>query len=157
MSNPQSESVNAYLRTRVLTASPVELRLLLLDGAVKFARQGREGLANKNYEQSYHGITSCRAIITELLTTIRDEPNPDLAKKVRALYTFLFTEITTAQLEKDVPKLDKVIQLLEYERETWVLLMQKLAEEQGKASVNPTVATPPAEAKPAPRSLSVSG
>ena len=36
--------VNEYLRTRVLTASPEELRLMLLDGALKYAMQAREGL-----------------------------------------------------------------------------------------------------------------
>ena len=39
---------NAYLRTKVMTASPAELRLMLLDGAIKFANQAREGLQAKD-------------------------------------------------------------------------------------------------------------
>ena len=69
----ETNPANAYLRTKVLTASPEELRLLLLDGAIKFARQGREGLAARNYEASFNGISQCRNIVLELLTTIKPE------------------------------------------------------------------------------------
>ena len=49
MSKPQ-DNANAYLRTQVMSASPAELRMMLLDGAVKFARQGRQGLAEQNHD-----------------------------------------------------------------------------------------------------------
>lgn len=120
---------NAYLKTRVMTATPVELRMMLLDGAVKYARQGRDGLVKKDYEAVYNGITSCRNIVVELMTNIREDVDAQLAERVRSLYTFLFTELTTASMEKSVQKMDKVIEILEYEAETWRLLMEKLAKE----------------------------
>lgn len=141
-----TDSANAYLRTKVMTASPEELRLMLLDGAIKFARQGRDGLDHRDYEASYNGISQCRDIVMELITTIRPEVDPDLCQRVRALYTFMYTELVEASMEKDVARVDKVIELLEYERETWALLMEKLAEDRGVI---------PAE--PEPRSLSVEG
>lgn len=127
-----SRTLNPYLRNRVLTASPEELRLLLLEGAVKFAMQARDGLAARNYEQSFSGVTQCRAIVLELLTTIRPDIDPDLADKVKSVYTFLYQELTVANLEKSVDRMDKVIQLLEYETETWRLLMQKIAGERAR-------------------------
>jgi flagellar protein FliS len=148
----ESNPANAYLRTKVLTASPEELRLMLLDGAIKFARQGREGLAQKNYEASYNGISQCRNIILELLTTVRPEPDPELASRVKAVYTFMYTELVNASIEKSTPKVDAVIKLLEYERETWALLMQKLAEERGAA-----MPTAPATEPVAAGGLSVQG
>lgn len=124
-----SASTNAYLRTKVLTAKPEELRLMLLDGAIKFARQGREGLAAKDYEASYNGISQCRNIVIELINTIRPEVDPELCERVRSLYAFFYSELVTASFEKDIARLDKVIGLLEYERETWVMLMEQLASE----------------------------
>jgi flagellar secretion chaperone FliS len=126
---PMSPQANAYLRNRVLTASPEELRLMLLDGAIKFAYQGREGMVAKNFEQMYLGISQCRNIIFELLTTIRDDVNPPVAKQMKGLYTFMYTQLLEASHEKDPAKVSRVIELLEYDRETWALLMQKLAEE----------------------------
>ena len=133
MSAAAANPANAYLRTKVLTASPEELRLMLLDGALKFAHQGREGLASRNYEASFMGISQCRDIVLELITTIKPEADPDLSTRVKAVYTFMYTTLVEASMEKSVPKLDQVIKLLAYERETWVLLMQKLAEERGEA------------------------
>jgi flagellar secretion chaperone FliS len=132
--------VNEYLRTRVLTASPEELRLMLLDGAIKYAMQAREGLEAKNHEAAFNGFTNCRDVVTELMTSIRREPNPELADQVRAVYSYVFTLLVEAGFERDVSKLDSAIDLLQFERETWVLLMQKLTEERGHQA--PTAAGP---------------
>lgn len=140
MTQALNASANAYLRTRVLTASPEELRLMLLDGAIKFARQGQEGIAAKNYEQMFNGLSQCRDIVFELLTTIRMDQNRALAEQAKALYGFLYRLLVEASHEKDPAKTGKAIELLEFERETWSLLMQKIAEERG---VRPT-STPPA-------------
>lgn len=125
----ESSTANAYLRTKVLSASREELRLMLIDGALKFARQGREGFVTKNFEQSFNGISQCRSIVMELLTTIKPEYDPDLCEKVKALYSWMYSQLVEASMEKNIQKLDGVIQLLEYERETWVLLMDQLAKE----------------------------
>lgn len=140
---PNPQPVNAYLRTKVLTAGPEELRLMLLDGAIKFAVQGRDGLLRKDYEASYNGISQCRDIICELMTSIRPEHDPALAERVFSVYGFIFTELTQASLEKDATKLTKLIDLIMYERETWSLLIQKLAEERGTAPTIAGVSTQP--------------
>lgn len=129
-----SPSANAYLMNKVLSATPEELRLMLLDGAIRFVRQGREGLANKNYEASFNGFSQARNIVMELINSIRPEYNPELCSKVSGVYTFLYTQLIEAGHERNIAKIDKVIQLLEYERETWILLMEKLAAEKLEAS-----------------------
>lgn len=135
-----AQNANAYLRTRVMTASREELRLLLLEGALKFTRQARQALDTRDYETLFHGTDSARNIVLELITTIRPELNPSLAEQVRSLYTFLYVRLTEASFEKNQTKFDEVINLLEYERETWVLLMQKLASE--RAGEAPGAAAP---------------
>jgi flagellar protein FliS len=139
-----------YLRSRVLSASPEELRLLLLEGAIKYLRQGRAGLERKDYEASYNGLSACRNIVMELLTTIRHEPNPELAANVQSLYTYMYKLLVEGGHEKDLSKLDTVISLLEYDRETWVMLIHKLGAERG---VIARIAPAPAERTP----LSVQG
>ncbi|MCX5691311.1 MAG: flagellar export chaperone FliS [Planctomycetota bacterium] len=129
--NANARSANAYLKTKVLTASPQELRLMLLDGAIKFAQQGREGLANKNFEASFNGFSQCRDIIIELMTSIRPDCERDLAEKVKSLYSFMYKHLVEGVHEKDFKKIDEVVRLLDYERETWVLAMEKAASETG--------------------------
>lgn len=146
-----SNHANAYLRTKVLTASPEELRLMLLDGAIKFARQGRDGLVGGDHEAAYNGLSQCRNIVFELLTTVREDLDPELAGNVKALYTYLYKTLVDASFEKDIAKADVVIELLGYERETWVMLMQKLAEERGASRP----ATPPNPGQDTPRTVSL--
>jgi flagellar protein FliS len=135
--NPQARSANAYLRTMVMSASPQQLRLMLLDGALKFVRQGREGLVNKNFEASFTGFSQGREIIIELMTSLRPDCDPLLAERVRGLYSFLYKHLVEGVHEKDFAKIDEVIRLLDYERETWMLAMEKAVEEQGRSPAGP--------------------
>ena len=71
----------AYLRTKVMTASPAELRLMLLDGAIRFAEQAKRGYETKDYELSFEGTTKAQAIVLELLEKETGETYPELAEK----------------------------------------------------------------------------
>ncbi len=102
---------------------------MLLDGSIKFARQARAGLEESNYEAIYLGFTQCRDIVLELLNTIKTDPAPHVAKSMRELYTFMYSELVKASADKDIKKLDEIISLLEYDRETWVLTMEQTAKE----------------------------
>ncbi len=129
-----NDKAQNYLKTRVLSATPEELRLMLLEGALRYARQGREGLSIRNYEQSYDGIHRCQNILIELINSLRPEHNPDLCDKLSGLYLFLYRRLMDASLERNASHCDEVIQLLEYEVETWTMLMAKLTAERGGGS-----------------------
>ncbi len=146
---PAENPANAYLANRVMSASPEELRLMLIEGAIKFCRQGRDALLRKDYEGCHTGYTRCREIVLELLNTMRPEVDPAMCQRLSGVYTFMYTQLVESGLTKDAAKADTVIELLEYDRETWVMLMSKLAE-QARGAAPGTV--PPAE----PAALSMS-
>lgn len=124
-----TSTANAYLKTKVMTASREELRLMLIDGAIRFANQALRGLETNDPEDTYAGFSQCRDIILELTNTIKPEHAPEIAKSVKDLYTFMYGELVKASINRDQGVLREVISLLEYERETWVLTMSKVAEE----------------------------
>ena len=138
----EQSHANAYLRTKVMTASPEELRLMLIEGAIRFTRVGREGLVNKDYERVYEGFTRAKDILMELINALRPEIDPELCKRLSALYTYMYRRLMEASLEKCPAFADEVIDLLEYERETWVMLMDKVAKERASAG-QPSRQTPP--------------
>jgi len=151
-------TADAYLSTKVLTASPEELRLMLIEGAIKFLRQGRDGLASGNFEASHHGFSKCRAILLELVSSMRTEIDPDLCSRLRGLYMFMYRELLEASIQKDVPRTDKVIELLEYDRESWVMLMDQLARDKAAATCVRALAGSPADnAQAAYSPISISG
>jgi len=124
----------AYLRTKVLTATPAELRLMLFDGAIRFAEQGRQGIAERNFELAYTGISRCQSILMELINALRPEQDPDLCQKLSALYTFMYTRLVTASSEKSSTIMDEVLKLLRFERETWQMLLDQLTRENASSA-----------------------
>jgi flagellar protein FliS len=64
---------DAYLRNAVLTATPEQLHLMLYDGAIRFSRQGIEGLAQKNWEAAFNGLSRAQKIVIEMLNSLNYE------------------------------------------------------------------------------------
>ena len=58
---------NPYLRTKVMTASPEELRLMLIEGAIRFLREGRNAMVQKKYEAQYEALSDAKNIVLEFL------------------------------------------------------------------------------------------
>jgi flagellar protein FliS len=140
--NPQAAQQN-YLRTRVLTATPEQLQMMLFDGAVRFAEQARIGLSQKNWEVSYNNISRCQKIIVELTSTLRHDVDPDLCGKLASLYTFAYKKLTVANIEHKMEALEEALEILKFQRETWALLLDKLGKEKaGKAAQNISFAAP---------------
>ena len=140
-----NSNVQAYLRTKVMTANPAELRLMLIDGASRFAEQCRRGLSERDFEQAFEGSRQCRAILTELLSGLNAEHDPVLCERLNGLYTFLISRMMEAMSERDPELIDKVLELLAYEAETWRMLVEKLANEQGAGA---EAASTPVEGDP---------
>ena len=109
---------DAYLRTKVMTAKPAELRLMLIDGAIRFTEQARRGYETRDYEVAYNGTSRAQAILLELVSSLRPEFAPELCKNVAAVYTFLYTSLVKASSTRDITAVDDVLRILRYERET---------------------------------------
>lgn len=121
-------STNSYLRDAVMTATPEQLHLMLYDGAIKFALQGRDALLAQNYEESYNRLSRAQAIILELQSGLRHEVNPELCERMSAIYTFLYRKLVDGSVHKNTEYVDDAVKILRYQRETWVVLMDKIAQ-----------------------------
>lgn len=138
---------NPYFRNQVLTATPEKLRLLLLDGCIRFMENGRDGMAAKDYEKMYEGISQARDIVMELISGMNAEVDPDLCGKLGALYTFVFKHLTEAGFEKSLDKMDECLKIMRYERDTWAKLCEQVWKERGQQQSAPVNAAAPAPAR----------
>lgn len=122
--NPELQ--NAYLRAKVHSASPEELRLMLLDGALRFTRMAREGIVSNNHEMRFNGFSNARPIVLELAHGIGPETDPELRRKIVGVFMFIYRRLIDANVDRSVEIVDEALRLLEYERETWALYLEKL-------------------------------
>lgn len=119
---------NPYLKTKIMTASPEELRLMLYDGAIKFCHQAHKALEARDFEASYNALMRSQKIVLELSTSLNHDVAPDICEKLSALYTYIYRLLVDANMQRKAEIVAEAVELLEYERETWKLLMQKVTE-----------------------------
>lgn len=118
-----------YLRTKVLTASPEELHLMLYDGAIRFAEEAKAALQAGNLEKAHQALVRTQNIVLEMSSGLNHAVDPDLCAKMSSLYNFIYRRLIEANLKRDVIPIDDALKILNYQRETWVLVMQKVAQE----------------------------
>jgi len=139
--NPQTAQ-QQYLRTRVMTATPEQLQMMLYDGAIRFSEQARAALVAHDYEKSYNMISRVQKIITEMSCTLKREVLPELCDKLTALYGYVYKKLIEANVQHSVGAIDEALELLRYQRETWALLLDQLGRQ--KAAVAATKINLPA-------------
>jgi len=128
-----AQAANQYLRTKVLTATPEQLQMMLFDGALLFSEQARTALVAKNFEQSYNLISRVQKILLELSCSLKHDVLPDLCRKLAALYNFAYRKMVEANVRHDLASLDQAFSILQYQRETWAMLLDHLGKQ--KAAV----------------------
>lgn len=116
---------SVYLTTEVMTATPQKLRLMLIDAALRFGKQAREGWRTQADGAASQSLVRCQEIVKELLASLGCAKN-DLSRKMAGVYIYLFRTLTEAHLQRDAKKLDNALRVLEIERETWRLVCDKL-------------------------------
>ncbi len=119
------EARDSYVEAQVLTATPQKLRLMLIEGAIRFARKTIQHWEAGENDQALEAIIRCRNIISELLSSIRVAES-ELTKQVASLYLFVFQHLTQAQLRRDVKLVNEAIDILEVERGTWRELCEQM-------------------------------
>lgn len=132
---------NPYLRDAVLTATPEQLQLMLYDGAIRFALQGRDAVLKKDYETAYLRLTRAQNIVIEMLNGLNYEVNPELCQRMASIYNFIYRKLVDACVHRKTEDVDDAVRVLRMERETWQLLVDKVNRtREGGAAGDPILA-----------------
>lgn len=118
---------NLYLENMVKTASPAKIVQLLYEKAIEHLNESEKLLEEGNYVQFSERVGKAQDIITELNLSLDMEKGGEIAKNLRALYTYMYRELVEAVLKKDKAKLLEVRGMLSDLLETWKEAMKKAA------------------------------
>ncbi|HET9519060.1 MAG TPA: flagellar export chaperone FliS, partial [Actinoplanes sp.] len=100
MTNPAPAMRERYMADAIATASPARLLIMLYDRLVLDLTRGEQALLDGNRAEANTQLQHAQDIVTELRMSLNmDEWSgaPGLA----ALYTFIETELVTANIKKD--------------------------------------------------------
>ncbi len=130
------QAAQNYLKTKVFTATPEQLQLMLYDGAIRFAEQAKIALEQKNFEQSYNGLSRAQRIISELSSSLKHEIAPQMCKQLAGLYGYVYRKLLDANIDHNVGSINEALSILRYQRETWVMLLDKLGKTKAAVAAN---------------------
>lgn len=107
-----------YKNNSVNFASKDQMLLMLLDGAVKFAKRGKLAIQDKNIQMAHESITRAQDIFTELRVTL-DITAGEWAVNMDRVYEFINKKLFEANIKKDEAVMDEIIPLIEDVRDLW--------------------------------------
>lgn len=122
-----------YFRTRVMTATPEQLQMMLFDGVIRYGEQARAALQSKNWETSFNLITRMQKIIIELNSSLKHNVLPELCGKLASLYNYAYRMLVEANTRHQIESLDEALKIMRFQRETWAMLLDQLAKKKAAA------------------------
>jgi flagellar protein FliS len=139
--NP-SHTAQQYLRTRVMTATPEQLQLMLYDGAVRFTEAARSALDRRDLEGVHANVTKAQAIVTELLSSLRPTHGVELCSRLAGLYRHVYRKLIEVGYNHRPESADEALEALRHQRETWSLLLEQMGREKAAGRARGTTAHP---------------
>jgi len=141
MNMPTDRGIEAYrlnqLELSIHSANPVELIVLLYDGAIQSLRRAALLLQSGDIPGKAREISRATNIVSELHAVI-DLEQGEIAANLVALYDYMRTQLLQANLHNSGAKLKEIAGLLDTLREAWA----ELAERQRQRTRAGSVAEP---------------
>lgn len=118
-------TANAYAQynnSKVLTASPAELTLMLYEGAIKFCNIALMGIEEKDIPKAHTNIRKAQKIVDYLRETL-DMKYP-VAEDFERIYLYLSRRLVEANIKKDPEILNEVLEHFRAVRDNWKEVMK---------------------------------
>lgn len=112
--------VDQYRKASVGGASPVQLVVMLYDGALKFMEQGKRAMADGDRFKQNESLQRAQRIISELMSTLDMEKGGEIARNLLSLYTFAYNRLVEANLTDNPEYVDHVLKIMSDLRDSWV-------------------------------------
>ncbi len=123
----------AYNNSKILTASPAELTLMLYEGAIKFCNIAVKAIEEKDIEKAHINIKKVEAIIAEFIATL--DHKYAVAEDFENVYNYIQDRLIMANVKKDKEILEEVLEHLRTMRDTWKQVMELSVQENNARKV----------------------
>ena len=112
-------NLQAYRANQVMTADSGTILLMLYQGAIDFLHRAETAMERKDMAEKGLYINKTLAIVSELLASLNFEVGGDVARNLEALYLFMTSHITAANVTNNSQLLAETIQIFATLKEGW--------------------------------------
>jgi len=113
------QAASAYRQTEVQSRTPLELVVMLYDGALRFVAQARDAIARKDIRARREAISRAMAIMSELQSTLDMDKGGVISEKLDSLYVYINGRLIDASSRQDARPLDEAARLMTTLRDSW--------------------------------------
>ena len=125
MSNYGGNYQNAYKKASVNTLDQTKLIIMLYDGAIKNASFAVEHMKSGQIEKVHDCLIKTKNIVTELMATLNMDRGGEIANNLQSLYSYMFSQLIEANMNKKTEPVVVVIDLLKELRAAWTQINSK--------------------------------
>jgi len=118
--------MNPYFEQVILSASPIELVLLMYQKAIASVADARLHLREGRIRERGRAISQTHAILAELLVSLDVDKAPELGRNLRNLYCYMQQRLLDANFRQTDAPLEEVNRLLKTLGDSWVEVSEKL-------------------------------
>lgn len=116
------KQLHEYRKTAVNGASPLQLIVMLYDGALKFIDAGKRAMEQGNVEEQNLQLQKAQKIVMELMSCLDMNGGGEVAQNLLALYSYAYNQLVLGNVEDQAEYLDQAAKVLADLRESWVEL-----------------------------------
>ncbi len=98
----QNNYVDEYRKNAVMSATPLQLIVMLYDGSLRFLDLGIKAMKSKKYYEQNENFQKAQKIIVELISSLNEEAGGEIASNLKNIYVFIYDSLVKSNLEDDV-------------------------------------------------------
>jgi flagellar secretion chaperone FliS len=134
-----ARGLSSYRNTQVQSRTPLELVVMLYDGALRFMGTARDAIERRDIPARRDALSRTLAIISELQSTLNLQQGGQVAVELDRLYSYSNARLLDAAMKNDVVAIDDVKHVFEILRDGWNAIAT-----QPPAALNAIAMQPPA-------------
>lgn len=127
-----------YQNSRIMTASPAELTLMLYEGAIKFGNIAIMAMENKDPAKAHENVVKVEKIVQNFRDTL-DKKYP-IWEDFEKVYVYLLRRCHEANIAKDPEIMQEVVDHLRSMRDNWKDVMKSVSTNQNNPAAQNKIA-----------------
>ncbi len=116
-----------YQQNQIETADQATLILMMYDGALKFIRQAKEAIRNRDIMGAHRSINRAQDVTVELMCSLNTDAG-EVATNLFRLYEYAYHQLKEANLQKAEGPAEEAEKVFASLRESWEYLAKGEAE-----------------------------
>ena len=134
----QKNGYAQYQNSRIMTASPAELTLMLYEGAIKFGNIAIVAMQNNDPSKAHENVVKVEKIIQNFRDTL-DKKYP-IWEDFERVYVYLLRRCHEANIAKDPVIMEEVVKHIRSMRDNWKEVMKKVATDKSNPAAQSKIA-----------------